>query len=102
MNITAVHSRVLSTAAGSTPTYEQSAGLHFPEAAGASGPFAGRRDIRHTCAYPDVMSTVLVSVEAGGLIGYGEAHAPVAPRVAHTIVIDLLAPLLIGQDARQI
>ena len=102
MNITAVHSRVLSTAAGSGPTYEQSAGLHFPEAAGASGPFPGRRDNRHTCAYPDVMSTVLVTVEAGGLVGYGEAHAPVAPRVAHTIVIDLLAPLLIGQDARQI
>ena len=103
MKITAVHSLVLSTTAGQEPTYEQSAGLRFPEASGSSGPFPGRRDQRHTCAYPDVMSTVLVSVEAeGGLIGYGEAHAPVAPRVAHTIVVDLLAPLLIGEDARQI
>jgi hypothetical protein len=36
-----------------------------------------------------------------GLIGDGEAHAPVAPRVVHTIVTDLLAPVLLGQDARQ-
>ena len=46
---------------------------------------------------------MLVSIEAeNGLIGYGEAHAPVASRVVNTIVTDLLAPVLLGQDARQI
>jgi D-galactarolactone cycloisomerase len=35
-----------------------------------------------------------------GLIGWGECHAPAAPRVHQTIISDMLAPLLIGQDAR--
>ena len=37
-----------------------------------------------------------------GLIGWGECHAPAAPRVHQTVVSDLLAPILIGQDAREI
>ena len=61
-----------------------------------------RVDDRHRCVYPSDRSTVLVAIEAeNGLIGDGEAHAPVAPRVVHTIVTDLLAPVLLGQDARQ-
>ena len=46
---------------------------------------------------------MLVKVEAdNGLIGIGESHAPVTPRVVSTIIEDLFAPLLIGEDARQI
>ena len=37
-----------------------------------------------------------------GLVGWGEAKAPVAPRVARTIVHDLLRDLLIGADPRDI
>ena len=37
-----------------------------------------------------------------GLIGWGESHAPAAPRVHQTVVSDLLAPILIGQDARNV
>lgn len=105
MKIKAIHSRVLSTAAHpDQTTYEEEAGLVLPDrfARAATG-FIGRVDDRHQCVYPSDRSTVLVAIEAdNGLVGYGEVHAPVAPRVAHTIVIDLLAPLLLGQDARQI
>ncbi|HUG54802.1 MAG TPA: mandelate racemase/muconate lactonizing enzyme family protein [Vicinamibacteria bacterium] len=37
-----------------------------------------------------------------GLVGWGECHAPSAPRVHQRIVTDLFAPLLGGQDARQV
>ncbi len=37
-----------------------------------------------------------------GLIGWGECHAPAAPRVHATVISDLLAPILVGQDARQV
>ena len=37
-----------------------------------------------------------------GLVGWGESHAPGAPRVHQTVISDLLAPILIGQDAREV
>ncbi len=37
-----------------------------------------------------------------GLVGWGECHAPDAPRIHQRIVADLFAPLLVGQDARQV
>jgi D-arabinonate dehydratase/D-galactarolactone cycloisomerase len=37
-----------------------------------------------------------------GLIGWGESHAPSTPRIHQAIVHDLLAPILIGQDARNV
>ncbi len=37
-----------------------------------------------------------------GLIGWGECHAPAAPRMQARIVADLFRPLLVGQDARQV
>jgi D-galactarolactone cycloisomerase len=105
MKIKAIHSRVLSTAAHpDQATYEEDAGLVLPDrfAQERSG-YQGRLDDRHRCVYPSDRSTVLVAIEAdNGLVGYGEAHAPVAPRVAHTIIMDLLAPVLLGQDARHI
>jgi L-alanine-DL-glutamate epimerase-like enolase superfamily enzyme len=45
---------------------------------------------------------VLVKVTAGGIHGWGECHAPAAPRVHQTIVSDLLASVLLGQDARDV
>lgn len=105
MRIKAIRSRVLSTAAHpDQATYEEDAGLLLPDRfAQKQAGFVGRIDDRHRCVYPSDRSTVLVAVEAdNGLVGYGETHAPVAPRVAHTIVVDLLAPVLLGQDAREI
>ena len=40
--------------------------------------------------------------ESGDLIGWGECHAPVAPRMQARIITDLFRPLLVGQDARQV
>ena len=37
-----------------------------------------------------------------GLVGWGESHAPAAPRVHQAVINDLLAPMLIGQDARDV
>ena len=52
---------------------------------------------------PGVEQATLVRVTTNqGLIGWGECHAPVAPRMQARIVTDLLRPLLIGQDARQV
>jgi len=46
---------------------------------------------------------VLVKVRTDqGLYGWGECHAPAAPRVHQMIVSDLLTPVLLGQDAREI
>ena len=33
-----------------------------------------------------------------GLVGWGEAHAPYGPAVTQTLILDVFAPLLIGQD----
>lgn len=37
-----------------------------------------------------------------GLVGWGECHAPSAPRVHQRVISDLFAPILRGQDARRI
>ncbi len=54
---------------------------------------------RWSAVYPALYSenfeTVLVRVQLDdGTVGWGEAQAPVAPRVAATIIEDLLAPVL--------
>lgn len=37
-----------------------------------------------------------------GLVGWGECHAPSAPRMHQRVISDLFAPILRGQDARRI
>ena len=105
MKIAAITCDILSTARQRGATrYEDTAGLTFPQAAPQSAPsFPGRADTRHLCVYPAGRSTALIRVRTdSGIEGIGEAHAPVAPRVVKTIVEDLLAPLLIGEDPRAI
>ena len=103
MRITAVKSRILSSSSVPIETYEQTAGLNFPDLSDYHTGYVGRFDKRHVCVYPRDRTVVVVCVESeNGLCGYGEAHAPVAPRVVHTVILDLLAPVLLGQDARQI
>lgn len=46
---------------------------------------------------------VLVRITTeSGLVGWGECHAPSAPRMHQRVITDLFAPLLRGQDARRI
>lgn len=47
-------------------------------------------------------ATLVKIVTRDGLVGWGECHAPAAPRVHAMVISDLLAPILIGQDARQV
>jgi L-alanine-DL-glutamate epimerase-like enolase superfamily enzyme len=52
---------------------------------------------------PGYEQAVVVKITTkDGMIGWGECHAPTAPAMHAQIVRDLFAPLLIGQDARQV
>ncbi len=54
---------------------------------------------RYRAAYSTHIETTLVRITTdNGLVGYGEAHAPIAPEVTVAIITDLLAPLLIGEN----
>ena len=47
-------------------------------------------------------ATLVKITTRDGLVGWGECHAPAAPRVHAAVISDLLAPILIGQDAREV
>jgi len=54
-------------------------------------------------AYAQGFDTTLVRIETDtGVVGWGEAKAPVAPRVTQAIIHDLLRDLLIGADPRRV
>ena len=70
--------------------------------AGSPTTLTGSGGYRWSAAYPVLYSvnfeTALVRVELeGGLVGWGEAQAPLAPEVACSIVKHLLAPALVGE-----
>lgn len=47
--------------------------------------------------------TLLVKITTDqGVVGWGESHAVMTPRVVKTLILDLFRPILLGQDARQI
>ena len=47
--------------------------------------------------------TLLVKVTTDqGIVGWGESHAVMTPRVVQTVITDMFRPILLGQDARQI
>lgn len=71
--------------------------------AGSPTTLAGEGRYRWSTAYPVLYSvdfeTALVRVElSGGLVGWGEAQAPLAPEVACTIVEKLLRPALVDEE----
>jgi D-arabinonate dehydratase/D-galactarolactone cycloisomerase len=72
---------------------------------------AGRADIsieypsplRRKYIYSQTIDTVIVVLTTdNGLIGYGEAKAPVAPQVTKEIVDRLLAGIVLGEDPRNV
>src|SRR3712207_5936116 len=80
--------------------YVGGAGLRSP-----SRPAASRRralaDLgdRHHSASPPRSQSCLVKVTADdGTVGWGEGHAPLGPRATAAVVVDVLAPLLVGKD----
>lgn len=71
--------------------------------AGSPTMLTGSGTYRWSKAYPVLYSvdfeTCLVRVElSNGLVGWGEAQAPLAPEVAGSIVNLLLRPALVGED----
>jgi D-arabinonate dehydratase/D-galactarolactone cycloisomerase len=84
---------VAGTQAGST-----SPGVSDVDAgAGAWEEYPPRWRMRAT--YSDTINTVVVRITTDtGVIGYGEAKAPVAPEATRTVVQDLLTPIVIGAD----
>ncbi len=82
--------------------YAADAGLATPDLARTRPtpprPFADPGDL-HVCAYPPQAQTCIVRLTTeSGLAGWGECHAPLAPRATAAIVLDVLAPILIGQN----
>ena len=70
--------------------------------AGSPTPLIGSGDYRWSTAYPVIYSihieTALVKVTLdSGLVGWGEAQAPVAPEVACAVIDRILAPVLTGR-----
>jgi len=54
---------------------------------------------RMRASYSETLNTVIVRIATDtGLVGYGEAKAPVAPEATREIVRDLLAPVVVGAD----
>lgn len=47
-------------------------------------------------------ATVVKITTDQGIVGWGECHAPAAPRVHKTVITDLLMPVLLGKDARDV
>jgi D-galactarolactone cycloisomerase len=58
---------------------------------------------RRRYVYSDTIDCVLVRIETeSGAVGWGEAKAPVGADATAAIVTGLLAPMLIGEDPRQV
>jgi len=54
---------------------------------------------RYRAAYSQDIETTLVRITTDeGIVGWGEAHSPIAPSITFTIIKDLLGPLLIGEN----
>lgn len=64
---------------------------------------AARLDHASPVRSPGYQQTTLVKVSTDqGIVGWGECHAPAAPGVHRTVITDLLAPVIVGQDARNV
>lgn len=62
-----------------------------------------RLDHHSPSRFKGYTQAVLVKITTDqGITGWGECHAPSAPRVHQTVIRDLLAPILLGQDARNV
>lgn len=71
--------------------------------AGSPTSLVGEGNYRWSSAYPVLYSvhfeTALIRIELdNGMVGWGEAQAPLAPEVACTIVEHLLCPALVNED----
>lgn len=60
-----------------------------------------RLDHAETVRQKGYQQTLLVKITTDqGVVGWGEAHAVMTPRVVKTVISDMFTPILLGQDAR--
>lgn len=109
MRITDVEAIAIRAANPDARTYWGKASWGAEASAGPPDPLAHWRPTRFPHpgrmrpAYAEGFETTLVRIETDvGLVGWGEAKAPVAPRVARAIVEDLFRDLLVGADPRNV
>jgi D-galactarolactone cycloisomerase len=79
--------------------------LELPPAGDLTGGIGiwNRLDHASPTRFKGFEQAVLVKITTDqGLIGWGECHAPSAPRMHQRVITDLFAPVLRGQDARRI
>lgn len=97
LKITAVETLLIRTAPGEPKVV-------MPPVGSATGGAGLWNRLDHaTPTRPSSTQAVLVKITTDqGLVGWGECHAPSAPRVHQAIVQDQFGPVLLGQDARQV
>jgi galactonate dehydratase len=82
------------------PRHGGGTGTAGSPAALADGTGRYRFATSYRTVYSDHLETLLVKVETdAGLVGWGEAQAPVAPEITRAVIDSLLGPLLDGVDA---
>ncbi|MDX2030509.1 MAG: mandelate racemase/muconate lactonizing enzyme family protein [Blastocatellia bacterium] len=102
LRITKIEPFVIRTPNDATPPEELIVMPPVGNATGGVG-LTNRLDHASPSRFRGYTQAVLVKVTTDqGLIGWGECHAPAAPRVHQTMIRDMLAPFLIGQDARNV
>ena len=102
VRITKVEPIVIRTPVGDKPPQYY---IEMPEVGRTtSGPgLWNRLDHASPSRFRGATQAVLVKIYTDqGIVGWGESHAPAAPRVHQTVITDLFAPILIGQDARNV
>jgi D-arabinonate dehydratase/D-galactarolactone cycloisomerase len=100
--IRSVEPLVIRTPARDIPADEP---LDLPPIGDLAGGLAlwNRLDHASPTRFKGYEQAVLVKITTeSGLVGWGECHAPSAPRVHQRVITDLFAPILRGKDARQI
>ncbi len=99
VKITSVEALVIRTPGDSTPPGQL---VTMPPVGTMTGGVGlwNRLDLASPSRTKGHTQAVLVRIRtAQGITGWGECHAPEAPRVHKTLITDLFGPLLIGQDA---
>ncbi|MEQ8676432.1 MAG: mandelate racemase/muconate lactonizing enzyme family protein [Aggregatilineales bacterium] len=58
---------------------------------------------RTKAVYTDMIEAVIVRIETdNGIVGWGECHTPVAGEITKAVIDQLLAPVVVGADPRDI
>jgi len=102
LRITKVEAMVIRTPPDDTPPEQL---IEMPPVGAMTGGVGlwNRLDHSSPSRFKGYTQATLVKITTDqGITGWGECHAPAAPRVHKTVISDLLSPILLGQDARNV